>query len=90
MLGDTMSPHLPKTPPKMFETRSQAWQEVGLLHQVTPRAAKRARVEGLVLAVLFVVVVVLYEHRMGLLGVDTRAARPKSTRSCRSSRSSRC
>jgi small conductance mechanosensitive channel len=52
----------------MFETRSQAWQEVGLLHQVSPRAARRARVEGLVLAVLFVVVVVLYNNRLSLFG----------------------
>jgi small conductance mechanosensitive channel len=59
----------------MFETRSQAWQEVGLLHQVSPRAAKRARVEGLVLAALFVAVVVAYDHRGSLFGVD----RPGST-----------
>jgi small-conductance mechanosensitive channel len=58
----------------MFETRSQAWREVGLEHQVSPRAAKRARVEGLVLAVLFVAAVVLYDHRTGLFGVDTRGS----------------
>ncbi len=62
-----------KTPPKMFETRSQAWQEVGLLHQVSPRAAKRARMEGLVLAVLFVAVVVLYDNRLSLLGTRVPA-----------------
>ena len=45
---------VPKTPQKMFETRSQAWSEVGLLHQVSPRAVKRARLEALVLAGLFV------------------------------------
>ncbi len=64
------APQLPKTPPKMFETRSQAWQEVGLLHQVSPRAAKRARVEGLVLAVVFVAIVVLYDHRESLFGLS--------------------
>ncbi|HWX45819.1 MAG TPA: mechanosensitive ion channel family protein [Solirubrobacteraceae bacterium] len=63
------APQLPKTPSKMFETRSQAWQEVGLLHQISPRAAKRARVEGLVLAVLFVAIVVLYDHRESLFGL---------------------
>ena len=42
----------------MFETRSQAWAEVGLQEQVSPRALERARVEALVLAVLFVAVVV--------------------------------
>ncbi len=71
------TPPLPKTPSKMFETRSQAWQEVGLLHQVSPRAAKRARVEGLVLAVLFVVVVVVYDHRQSLLSVETRGSTPE-------------
>ena len=40
-----------KTPPKMFETRGQAWSDVGLLHQVSPRAVKRARLEAVVLAV---------------------------------------
>lgn len=67
------TPQLPKTTPKMFETRSQAWQEVGLLDQVSPRAAKRARVEGLVLAALFVAVVVVYDHRVSLLGVGNPA-----------------
>jgi small conductance mechanosensitive channel len=62
----------PRTPPKMFETRSQAWEEVGLLHQVSPRAVRRARWEALVLAVLFVGVVVLYEHRYSLLGLDEK------------------
>jgi small conductance mechanosensitive channel len=54
----------------MFETRSQAWREVGLEEQVSPRELKRARVEGLVLAVLFVAVVVLYDHRASLFGVS--------------------
>jgi small conductance mechanosensitive channel len=56
----------------MFETRSQAWEEVGLLHQVSPGAVRRARWEALLLAVLFVGVVVLYEHRYSLLGLDKR------------------
>ncbi len=68
---------VPKTPPKMFETRSQAWQEVGLLHQVSPRAVKRARLEAVVLAVLFVAVVVIYNNRKSLLGVDTRGSAPE-------------
>jgi len=52
----------------MFETRSHAWQEAGLLRQVDQRAVKRARAEALVLIVAFVGVVVLYRHRVGLLG----------------------
>jgi small conductance mechanosensitive channel len=59
---------MPRTPPKMFETRSQAWQEVGLLRQISPRVVKRARLEALVLLPLFVAVVVLYDNRFSLLG----------------------
>jgi small-conductance mechanosensitive channel len=55
----------------MFETRSQAWQEVGLLEQVRPGAARRARVEGLLLAALFVAIIVLYDSRRSLLGHAT-------------------
>jgi small conductance mechanosensitive channel len=52
----------------MFETRSQAWKEVGLLRQISPRVVKRARVEVLVLLPLFVGLVLLYDHRVGLFG----------------------
>jgi small conductance mechanosensitive channel len=63
----------------MFETRSQAWQEVGLLQQVSPRAVKRARVEALFLVALFAVVVALYDNRVSLLGTAGRhGAAPKS------------
>ncbi len=54
----------------MFETRSQAWEEVGLLRQVSPGAVRRARWEALLFGALFVGVVVLYEHRRELLGLD--------------------
>jgi small conductance mechanosensitive channel len=60
----------------MFETRSQAWQDVGLLEQVSPTAVRRARWEGIVLSVLFVVVVVVYENREALFGVDTKGSPP--------------
>jgi small conductance mechanosensitive channel len=60
-----------KTPPKMFETRSQAWQEVGLLRQINPRLVKRARLEALLLVPLFVGVVVLYDNRLSLFGTTT-------------------
>jgi small conductance mechanosensitive channel len=52
----------------MFETRSQAWREVGLLRQISPRVVKRARLEALVLLPLFVGVVLLYDNRLSLLG----------------------
>lgn len=54
----------------MFETRSQAWSEAGLLGQVSPGAVRRARWEALLLVPLFVGVVVLYEHRYSLLGLN--------------------
>jgi small-conductance mechanosensitive channel len=65
---------VPKTPSKMFETRSQAWQEVGLLRQISPRVVKRARLEALVLLPLFVGIVVLYDNRVSLLGTTVPAS----------------
>jgi small-conductance mechanosensitive channel len=56
----------------MFETRSQAWREVGLLRQISPRVVKRARLEALVLVPLFVAVVVFYDNRVSLLGAAGR------------------
>jgi small-conductance mechanosensitive channel len=56
----------------MFETRSHAWKEVGLLRQISPRVVKRARVEALVLVPLFVGVVILFENRVSLIGPSTR------------------
>src|ERR1700694_3998598 len=62
----------PRTPQKisqkMFETRSQAWKEVGLLRQISPRVVKRARLEALVFVPLFVGTVILYDNRVALLG----------------------
>jgi small conductance mechanosensitive channel len=62
----------PKTPPRMFETRSQSWREAGLLHQVSPGAVRRARFQALLLIPLFVGVVVIYEHRYSLLGLTSK------------------
>jgi small-conductance mechanosensitive channel len=59
----------------MFETRSQAWQEVGLLRQISPRVVKRARLEALVLLPLFVGIVLLYDNRVSLLGTTVAATR---------------
>jgi small conductance mechanosensitive channel len=66
---------VPRTPPKMFETRSQAWREVGLLRQISPRVVKRARLEALVLVPLFIAVVVFYDNRVSLLGAAGRHGR---------------
>ena len=60
----------------MFETRSQAWQEVGLLRQINPRVVKRARLEALVLVPLFVAVVVIYDNRVSLFGRRAGDAAP--------------
>lgn len=54
----------------MFETRSQAWDEAGLLPQVSPGAVRRARWEALLLVPIFIGVVVLYENRRSLLGLS--------------------
>jgi len=59
----------------MFETRSQAWQEVGLLRQISPRVVKRARLEALVLLPVFVGVVLFYDNRVSLLGTTVAAKR---------------
>jgi small-conductance mechanosensitive channel len=52
----------------MFETRSQAWKEVGLLRQISPRVVRRARFEAFVLLPLFVAVVVVFDNRLSLFG----------------------
>ena len=67
----------PRTPQKMFETRSQAWKEVGLLRQINPRVVKRARLEALLLVPLFVGVVILYDNRVNLLGTPGRSVHGK-------------
>jgi small-conductance mechanosensitive channel len=54
----------------MFETRSQAWKEVGLLRQISPRVVKRARLEALVLVPLFVGIVIVYDNRVSLFGTQ--------------------
>jgi small-conductance mechanosensitive channel len=57
----------------MFETRSQAWKEVGLLRQINPRVVKRARLEALLLVPLFITVVILFDHRAQLIGTHVPA-----------------
>lgn len=60
-------------PRNMFETRSHQWREVGLLQQLSPRVVKRARLQAFLLLPIFVAVVLVYEHRRRLLGVDVPA-----------------
>ena len=54
----------------MFETRSQAWKEVGLIRQISPRVVKRARLEALVLLPLFAAIVMIYDNRVELFGTE--------------------
>src|SRR5438128_12646471 len=72
---DVAAMTIPSKPPKMFETRSQAWRDVGLVRQISPRVVKRARLQALVLVPLFAGVVVLFEHRLTLFGRRVSAVR---------------
>ena len=47
---------------RMFETRSEAWERVGLAVNVSQQAVRKARREALVLVPLFVTVIVLHDH----------------------------
>jgi small conductance mechanosensitive channel len=53
---------------RMFETRSQAWERVGLSVDYSQRAVKRAQREALVLVPLLIALLVAYAHRDGILG----------------------
>jgi small-conductance mechanosensitive channel len=53
---------------RMFETRSHAWEEVGLAMQTSQRAIRRARREVLVLLPLLVGVLVVYFARRSIFG----------------------
>jgi small conductance mechanosensitive channel len=53
---------------RMLQTRSHAWEEVGLARQLGQRAARRARRQALVLLPLLAGVLVLYDHRDELFG----------------------
>jgi small-conductance mechanosensitive channel len=58
---------------KMFQTRSHAWEQVGLARQLSAQAARRARRDTLLLVPLIVAVVVAYTNRNRFFGggVDT-------------------
>lgn len=53
---------------KMLQTRSHAWEEVGLARQLGHRAAKRARREAFVMIPLLAGVLVFYSYRADLFG----------------------
>jgi small conductance mechanosensitive channel len=58
-------------PDRMFETRSDAWEAVGLSVDVSKRAVRRAQREALVLVPLLIGLLVAYHHRKGILGKHT-------------------
>jgi small-conductance mechanosensitive channel len=57
----------------MFETRSDAWERVGLNVVVDQRAIRRARIEIVLLVPLLIAVLVLYAHRSDILGKHNAA-----------------
>ncbi len=56
---------------RMFDTRSEAWERVGLAIDVSQRAIRRARREAAVFLPLLVGVLVLYHYRVDVLGKHT-------------------
>jgi len=57
----------------MFETRSDAWERVGLAMNVSQRVVRRARREIAILLPLLIGVLVLYSYRKQILGKHTEA-----------------
>src|SRR5690242_10467920 len=53
---------------RMFETRSEAWERVGLAVNISQRAVRRARRQMAVLLPLLIGVLVLYHYRVDLIG----------------------
>lgn len=54
----------------MLDTKSHAWEEVGLARKLSAQQARRARIETVVLLPLLAGVIGLYVYRDDLLGVD--------------------
>jgi small-conductance mechanosensitive channel len=55
---------------RMLETKSHSWQEAGLALQVNAQAARKARRQAAVLLPVLVGVLLAYEYRDRLFGVD--------------------
>jgi small conductance mechanosensitive channel len=56
---------------RMFETRSEAWERVGLSVDVSDRVVRRARREAVVIVGLLIGVLVVYSARQDILGKAT-------------------
>jgi small conductance mechanosensitive channel len=63
---------------RMFETRSQAWEQVGLAVTVSQRAIRRAQRQALVLVPLLIGVLVAWHFRDQILGINPHARHPQS------------
>ena len=55
---------------RMFETRSHAWEKVGLAKQVSQETVRRARTEAVLLLALLAGVLVAYANRKPLFGAS--------------------
>lgn len=54
----------------IFETRSHAWREAGLARQISQKAARRARLEAFLLVPAVIGVLLAFQFRQELFGVD--------------------
>ena len=52
----------------MFETRSHAWEDVGLARQLTGRAARKAQRQVVLFVPIIVGILVFYDHQRQILG----------------------
>jgi small conductance mechanosensitive channel len=57
---------------RMFETRSEAWEKVGLAFNVSQRAVRRAQREILVLVPLLIAVLIVYFDSQAIVSVDNK------------------
>src|SRR6201996_4149761 len=58
------APRRPKLPRELFETRTHAWQSLGLGEEIETRAVSKRSLVGLVVAVLVLIAtLVVYSHR---------------------------
>ena len=55
----------------MFETRSHAWEAVGLARQVSQQAVRRARRQAVVIVALLAGVLLAYANRKSLFGITS-------------------
>src|SRR5947209_6582987 len=58
---------------RMFETRSEAWEKVGLAVNVSQRSVRRAQREALILFPLLIGVLVAYAYRQQLFRIGPKS-----------------